>query len=318
MKEIENTLKKYPRLESAFGNPVRKYLKKNPNPLGNPLIQRLYMGDANPTAQYLDDFLKEAEDMGLNIHVPFRELGDDLKYASIIAEIRAGIWLKRTLNPEKIEFVSTTTGHPTPDLCLTISGKEQFVEVKSLHESDYFEILMYELEARCIGNPRFNIRINIIERTDFDNPTESPEKLSLRMKEHVNFLLAHVESNLDAGLPMEIEDRSLLDPFLQSADVKEYREPSIMSGPSDEYLLDEGESYCSHILSRGLLSRFVNQVSKAYWKLYEIRGSRPHSDRIVIVMSSFGFPFDKELRSKLERILEVWGISSHLDINIME
>lgn len=309
MREIEDTLRRYPRLECAFGKPVRSFLKTNSNPLENRLIQRLYMGDENRTAQGLDMFLKNADELGLNINVPLQQLGRDLRYASIIAEIRAGIWLKERLDPESIEFIPTTEGKQTADLCLTLSGKTQFVEVKSLHESNYFGVLSDKLDERWIKDRKYSVRLDVVENADFDNPAEPPVKLSCRMKKHADLLLDHIQPCLEKKLPLKIEEENILRPFLDSLSVDRCREPSIMSGPGDSYLLDEAEPFCLHALTRGLLSRFVNQVTQAYWKLYTVRGSQPNNDRIVMVLGTDHFPFDEEVKDKLEEILATWGIS---------
>jgi hypothetical protein len=157
---------------------------------------------------------------------------------------------------------------------------------------------------------------------DFEGAAEKPRNIVEKMEKHVDALLDHIEALLEMTMPGQIEEKGVLHPFLESATIQknvagENAEPSIMSGPTSDEKLTEPDSYCIRVLTKGLLSRFVNQVTQAYWGLYSVRGSHPFGDRIVVVVDLPGSPFDEEVKERLQSILAQWGIAACLDIDIV-
>lgn len=319
IKAVEEGLEKYPQLNSALGESIRGFVKKNPRgAIENDLVQTLY--DKSSHAAMLNKWLTEAKELDLNIEVPLKRVANELhRCSSYFDEIRTGIWIRRALSPDCIRFIEEGNSE-TPDLLVVKDGETQYVEVKSLHTPDYFDIFNRLFKARSIIDKKYAKHINVVEKYDYKNPHDDPDKVEKRMREHVVRMLDYIGKRIAEDTPFEIADKQLLEPYLLA--IKVIPDTTASSGSSGALgrELFESESLCTQYLLRGVLSRAINQITKAYWKLHNFREGDTVRDRIIVCIDLFNvhiFTLRENVVEMLKRIVCEWGIEKFVHVDIL-
>ena len=310
-------------MNNELGTRIIEFLKTPAATLQNRLIRGLYTykgsrapGELNVSFR-MERFLELQREKGIDYSIPLATFSGDFGWGlnSVISELRAGLMAKEEFREARFTYLKPGK-NPTPDFKIALTGGEQFAEVKSVEDASLFDIFLDKIEATAIVAPAFKGNYFLSERFYFSDPSQRARDLAPRMEDEIDRILNWLEPKLVTS-SVEITREDLDLEFVEG--MVWQPGPRVALAVTPETPLEEMESNarCCDRLSRGILSRLVNQVTQAYWKLRAFRGATPNSDHIYLDIDFGCPPFEEEIREKVCGILDLWGISSRVKIHFV-
>jgi hypothetical protein len=321
---VEANLNEFPLLNKFLREPLLKSVRQPGSSLQTRILRHLYTydnklaGKTNNIAERLEKFLQQGQRAGIDFSTPLASLSTDLDwhFRSVISELRAGLAAKKQYPQSKVIYLAPSKA-PTPDFRIDSGYHDEYAEVKNVESSRFFDVFVDGVEAECVRDPRFKATYLVGERYFFEEPFETPRKLAKRMQNEVGKIFNWIEPQL-GSLPVELTCSDLGLAFVEKVIIQPSPEYLIAGLPNTPPAATEVNARCCDRLSRGILSRLINQTTRAYWKLREYRKVHTDLDHIYLDVDFGCIPFDDVIREKVHTIFKTWGISSLVHIHILE